>query len=446
VGGRRRSLSTAAKPFDKAAAKGFKGRSTMSALRRLLPILPALTAAVAASAQAPVAAPAPAATAAAGEAVAKVKPTLATGATDILERFVGWLHHFFPGIDEALFHWIACGIVVLLAVLLRHVITDIIFHYLKKLAEKTESTLDDKLFPALEQPAATLVMTLGIFGALTVLQLSERADQIVNNAATIAILGVIVWGLIRAGAAVLDHLEEMAHGRQMTVATFMPLIKKTLLVFAIVAGVLWIADSLGFKVGVFLTSLGIAGMAIALAAQDTIANLFGSFVVVIDQPFKVGDYVKIGAAEGTVEDIGLRSTKIRTSARTLIVIPNKAVAGEAITNFTRMPQRRVDQTLGLGYDATPEKLEAVLADLRQALAADPRVHPGSTTVRFAGFGESSLDIQIVYFSANPDWGKHMELREELNLKFMRIVAAHGLSFAFPTQTVHVATLPGPAKA
>ncbi len=443
MSGDRRALSTVAKPFDNPAAKVFKGRSTMSALRRLLPILPALLAAVAASAQSPAAAPA---NPAAGEAVAKVKPTLATGATDILERFVGWLHHFFPGIDEALFHWIACGIVVLLAILLRHVITDIIFHYLKKLAAKTESTLDDKLFPALEQPAATLVMTLGIFGALTVLQLSERADQIVNNAATIAILGVIVWGLIRAGGAVLDHLEELAHGRHMTVATFMPLIKKTLLVFAIVAGVLWIADSLGFKVGVFLTSLGIAGMAIALAAQDTIANLFGSFVVVVDQPFKVGDYVKIGAAEGTVEDIGLRSTKIRTSARTLIVIPNKAVAGEAITNFTRMPQRRVDQTLGLGYDATPEQMEAILAELRRILAADPRVHPGSTTVRFAGFGESSLDIQVIYFSVDPDWGKHMELREELNLKFMRAVAAHGLSFAFPTRTIHVATLPGPAKA
>ena len=333
---------------------------------------------------------------------------------------------------------------MLLAILLRHVITNIIFHYLKKLAEKTETTLDDKLFPALEQPAASLVMVLGIFAALTVLQLSEKADRMINGGATIAILGVILWGFIRAGGAVLDHLEEMAHDREMTVATFMPLIKKTLLVFAIITGLLLIADSLGAKIGVFLTSLGIGGLAFALAAQDTIANLFGSFVVVIDQPFKVGDYVKIGAAEGTVEDIGLRSTKIRTAARTLIVIPNKAVSTEAITNYTRMPQRRVEQVLGLSYDTTPVQMEGLLAELRTTLRSHEGVQPESVQVFFAAYAESSLNLQIVFFTRNPDWVKHMEVREQLNLKFLQAVESRGLSFAFPTQTVHVATLPDPA--
>jgi len=372
----------------------------------------------------------------------KPKVAIATEATDILERFVTWLHHFFPSIDDGLFHWIACGVVVLLAIFLRHVITNVIFHYLKKLAERTETTLDDKLFPALESPAATLVMVLGIFSALTVLQLSERADKLVNGGATMAILGVILWGVIRAGGAVLDHMEEIAHQRQLTVATFMPLIKKTLMVFAVILGVLIIAQSMGAQVGVFLTSLGIVGMAIALAAQDTIANLFGSFVVVVDQPFRVGDIVRIGAAEGKVEDIGMRSTKIRTSARTLIVIPNKSVASEAIINFTRMPQRRVDQTLGLSYDTTPDQMEAILADFRKILNDEPGVQTGSSTVNFASYGESTLDVQIVYFAADPDWGKHMALRERINLAFMRAVAARNVSLAFPTHTVHIASQPG----
>ena len=231
---------------------------------------------------------------------APAKPAIASQATDILERFVSWLHHFMPGIDDALFHWIACGIVFVLAILLRHVITNIIFHYLKKLAEKTETTLDDKLFPALEAPVAALIMVLGIFAALTVLQLSPQMDRLVNGGATVAVLGVIMWGVIKAGGAVLDHMEEVAHERHMTVATFMPLIKKTLFAFGLIVGLLLIADSLGAKIGVFLTSLGIGGLAFALAAQDTIANLFGSFVVVIDQPFKVGDVVKIGTSQGTV--------------------------------------------------------------------------------------------------------------------------------------------------
>ena len=385
------------------------------------------------------AAPAPALAPAAQSATV----TITTEATDFLERFVSWLHHFVPGIDEGLFHWIACGVVILLSIFLRHVITNIIFHYLKKLAEKTETTLDDKLFPALEQPAASLLMVLGIFAALTVLQLSERVDHLIGNGTTIAVLGVLLWALIRAGGAVLDHLEEIAHEKEMTVATFMPLIKKTLLVFAVVTGLVIIAESMGAKIGVLITSLGIGGLAFALAAQDTIANLFGSFVVVVDQPFRVGDYVKIGGAEGNVEDIGLRSTKIRTAARTLIVIPNKAVASEPITNFTRMPQRRVDQTLGLSYRTTPAEMEGILADLRKILAEEPGVHPATVVVSFANYGESSLDLQIVYFAADPDWARHMALREKLNLKFMQAVAARGLSFAFPTRTVHVATLPAP---
>ena len=172
-----------------------------------------------------------------------------------------------------------------------------------------------------------------------------------------------------------------------------------------------------------------------MAAQDTIANLFGSVVVAVDQPFKVGEFVRIGGFEGTVEDIGLRSTKLRTGARTVIAIPNKTVAAEAVTNLTRMPQRRVDQTIGLTYDTTPEQMEVVLEDIRRILREDSGVHQELIVVNFANYGASSLDIQIVFFAADPNWAKHMELRERINLKIMKAVLARGLSFAFPTQTV-----------
>jgi MscS family membrane protein len=361
--------------------------------------------------------------------------------SELIERFVNLLHGLFPGIDETLFHWVAGSILFFAAILLRHIIVNIIFHYLKKLAAKTETTLDDKLFPALENPAATLVMVVGIFAAVSVFPLSPQLDRLLAEGAKVAVLAVGLWAMIRAGGGLLDHLEELAHGKRMTVATFMPLIKKTLLVFAVVFGVLVIAQNQGLPVQSFLAGLGIGGLAFALAAQDTIANLFGSFVVVVDQPFKVGDVVRIGSNEGTVEDIGLRSTKIRTAARTLIVIPNKSVAGEAITNFTRMPQRRVDQTLGLTYDTTPEQMQAVLEDIRTLLREDPGVHPQTIIVHFANYGPSSLDIQLVWFAADPDWAAHMAVRERINLKIMRAVAARGLSFAFPTQTV---SLTGPA--
>ena len=376
-------------------------------------------------------APAPAAAPAAAGAGGKV----AAEATDILEQFVAWLHGFFPGIDSTLFHWLACGIIIVLVILLRHVVTKIVFHQLKKLAAKTETTLDDKLFPALEGPADMLVLVLGIFAALTVLPLSERVDRLVTNGARVATLVVLTWALIRAGGAVLAHLEEIAHEKQMTVATFMPLIKKTLFVVAVVLGLLVTAQSLGWPVMGLLGAAGIGGLAFALAAQDTIANLFGSFVVVMDHPFRVGDVVRIGTAEGRVEDIGLRSTKIRTAARTLIVLPNKTVASEAITNYTRMPQRRVDQTIGLTYNATPDQMQTIAEDIRQLLRSDPGVQADSVLVHFAEYGDCSLNIHLVYFAVDPDWARHMDLRERINLKIMRAVAARGLEFAFPTQTV-----------
>ena len=360
-------------------------------------------------------------------------------ANDVLEHFVDWLQlQIFPdGAHSDLVHWIACGILVLASILLRRAVTNIIFRGLKKLAERTETTLDDKLFPALEQPVAALVMVLGIYGALTVLKLSPAVDRLVNHGAIIALLAVLFWGLLRAGGAVLDHLEEIAHEKQIGIVHFMPLIKKALAALVVVFGVLMGMRSLGVDVGAVLTGLGIGGLAFAFAAQDTIANLFGSFVVVLDHPFKTGDYIRLGTNEGTVEDIGLRSTRLRSSARTQIVLPNKTVAAEPIINFTRMPQRRVDQTIGLTYNTTPDQMEAVLGDIRRILQDDPGVHQEFVAVNFTEYNASSLDVQIIYFTADPDFRRHLDIRERINLKIMRAVVARGLSFAFPTQTLHV---------
>ena len=397
-------------------------------MSRRLPIFIALFGPILSHAAEPVAAPA---------AETAANPRAQKEVTDLLERFVVWLHHFFPTIDDQLFHWIACGVVLVAAILLRRVIRDVIFHYLKKLASKTETTLDDKLFPALEDPVAMLIVVAGIFAALTVLQLSEHVDKLVSNGATIAVLGVILWGVIRAGGAILDHLEEIAREKEMTVATFMPLIKKTLFVVAVAVGLIIIADSLGAKVSALIASLGIGGLAFALAAQDTIANLFGSLVVVMDQPFKVGDTVKVGANTGTVEDIGLRSTKIRLLDKSLVVVPNKSVASEAITNLTRFTGRRVEQVLGLTYATKPAQMEGLVDDLRKVITAEAEVDANSVLVFFRDFSASSMDVWVVYVVKAPDFAASMRLRQRLNLAFMRAIEARGLTFAYPTQVLHL---------
>ena len=332
-------------------------------------------------------------------------------------------------------HYIIAALFLVGSFLLRRAVTTVFFGLLKRWAAKTETTLDDKLFPALEAPVAALISVAGAVAALKVLKLSEASDLAADYASTVAFSLVCFWLLLRAFNAVLDHAHEVATQKQLGIAAFMPWIKKTLVVIFVVFGVLLIAQSLGADVKAFLAGLGIGGLAFALAAQDTIANVFGSVVVAIDQPFKIGEYVKVGAFEGTVEDIGLRSTRLRTPGRALITVPNKTMASEIITNISRMPQRRVDQTIGLTCDATPDQMEAVLVDLRALLAGDAGVAKDSIMVRFAGFGASSLDIQMIYFVVDPDFGRHMEVRERLNLAIMRLLGARGLAMAFPTQTI-----------
>jgi MscS family membrane protein len=204
-----------------------------------------------------------------------------------------------------------------------------------------------------------------------------------------------------------------------------------------VFGVLMVVQSLGYDVKALLAGLGIGGLAFALAAQDTIANLFGSIVVAIDQPFKLGETVRIGGNTGTVEDIGLRSTKIRLPDRSLVIIPNRTVANEAITNLSRFTGRRVEQVLGLTYDTTPEQMEAIVAEIRRIITAETEVDAASVHVYFRDYSASSLDIWVAYNAKDPDFAKHLARRQRINLAVMRAVAARGLSFAFPTSVMHL---------
>lgn len=362
---------------------------------------------------------------------------------DFLEHLVDTILELFDvkSSGNTASHYAISALLLVAALLLRRVVTTFIFNRLKKIAAKTETTLDDKLFPALEGPVATFIMVTGIFSALKVLKLSATADQAIGNGSTVAFSLVLFWGLLRTLDALIDHAHEIAREKQMGIAAFMPWIKKTLVTLFVVIGVLLTVQSLGYDVRAILGGLGIGGLAFALAAQDTIANLFGSIVVAIDQPFKLGEVIKIQGNIGTVEDIGLRSTKLRLLDKSLIVMPNKMVAAESIVNLSRFTGRRVEQVIGLTYDTTAAQMEDVVAEFRRLILAESEIDPTSVICYFRDYSASSLDIWMVYVVTDPDFHKHMQLRQRLSLGFMRAVEARGLSFAFPTQTVHVASLP-----
>ena len=384
-----------------------------------------------------------AANAAAHETTTAAAAVVATGkappAPDFLEHLVDAVLGRFDvqSSENTVAHFGIAALFLVGALLLRRVVTNLIFNQLKKLAAKTETTLDDKLFPALEAPTATFIMLLGIFSALKVLKFSEVNDRAISYGATVAFSLNLFWALWCALNALLDHAHEVAQEKQMGVAAFMPWIKKTLVALFVVLGVLLTVQSLGYNVSTILQGLGIGGLAFALAAQDTIANLFGSIVVAIDQPFKLGETVKIGASQGTVEDIGLRSTKIRLTDKSLAIIPNKTVSSESIINLSRFTSRRVEQVLSLTYDTTPVQLEAIVAEFRALIVAEAEVDASSVHVYFRDLSASSLDIWVAFVVKEPDFARHMALRQRLNLAFMRAVAARGLSFAYPTSVMHL---------
>ena len=274
-------------------------------------------------------------------------------------------------------HYVISSVLFIVALLARRIVTLLIFPMLRRLASKTATTLDDNLFPALESPAAAFVMVVGIFASLQVLKLPPELDAHLPAGSKVAFSLVIFWALWRALAAVLEHLAELARARSSTAAAFMPWIKKSVLTVFMVLGALLLVESLGYNVKAILAGLGIGGLAFALAAQDTLANIFGAIVVAVDQPFLIGETVRIGTNVGMVEDIGLRSTRIRLVDKSLMVIPNKTVAAETITNLSRFTRRPARSRRGERRGVLPRLQRVVarhLARLRTRRPRFPRGH------------------------------------------------------------------------
>jgi len=196
------------------------------------------------------------------------------------------------------------------------------------------------------------------------------------------------------------------------------------------------AGRLGLPVYGVVAGLGVGGLAIALAAQPTIENLIGGLNLFADKPMRVGDFCRCGSDEGTVEAIGIRSTRIRGADRTVTTIPNAALSKMSIVNLAKRDRMLIKFTIGVRYETTPEQLRYLLVKLREMLLGHPRTSPDSVRVRFIGFGASSLDIELFAYVMSKDGGEFLAIREDILLRVMDIVEQSGSGFAFPSQTLY----------
>ena len=216
-----------------------------------------------------------------------------------------------------------------------------------------------------------------------------------------------------------------------------PLLRKAAKTFLAVLAFILMAQNLGYSVSGLLAGLGIGGLALAMAAKDTLANLFGSLMILIDRPFHQGDWITFPGGDGVVEEIGLRSTRIRTFAKTVVSIPNQALANATVENHSLMPKRRIKFTLGVTYDSTVDQVRALVQRIEEFLQSNPDIDQEFMLVKFTEFNASSLDLFIYCFTASTDWTKHLSVKQDVNLRLMELVAEAGMSIAFPTQTIHL---------
>lgn len=334
-------------------------------------------------------------------------------------------------------HYAIAALLLIIALLGRRIAIHLVFPFFRRLATRTRSNLDDRLFAALEAPIAAFIMLLGVFGALRVLKLTETADQAIGYGSRVAFSLAVFWGVWRAIAAVLEQATENARQRGSTLTTFMPWIKKSLLTILLVFAVLLTIQSLGYDVKAILAGLGIGGLAFALAAQDTLANVFGAIVVAVDQPFKHGEVVKIQGNVGAIEDVGIRSTRIRLGDGSLVIIPNKIVAGETITNLSRFIKRRFELIVPLPYDTKPEHVQELVAEIRAFISSQPEVNGPGVLCFFRGFTPNHLEIWSVYECPSPDFIKAMNASQRINFFVMNALAARGISAPAPVQRIQL---------
>ena len=330
-------------------------------------------------------------------------------------------------------------IVVAVFYFLKKFISKIIFTLLEKITRKTKSKFDDKVIAVLRNPFELFILIIGFYIAFKIIKLDGHIQEIINvfiKSAFTFVLFLAIFRMISPISNTIINSSSKISSKNLG-KDLANLITKFIQVIVIALGIIAILQEWGYNITGFLASLGLVGMAIALAAKDTVANLFGSLVIFSDKPFKIGDWIKTSNAEGVVEAVGIRSTKIRTFAQALISVPNATLANSEILNWSKMGKRRIKMNIGLTYSTTTDQMNKILKDIRKMLKNDENVHQDTIHIYFTDFNDSSLGIFCYFFTKSTDWAEYMRVREDLNLKIMKIVEKNNSSFAFPTQSIYI---------
>lgn len=361
-------------------------------------------------------------------------------AEPILERIVPeWMR----GKMILLPNWQWVGL--FLAILLGYVAKTITQHLLvigKKVASRSKMDWDDKLIEVSQKPMGLLGASVFWYFSIHALRFAGQSRIVLTLIVQVLFSIAAMWTLYRLTDVLTEYLGCVAQKTDTSLDNHLvPLIKRALRTFVVIFGVLITVQNLGFNVMSLLAGLGLGGLAFALAARDTCANFFGSIMILTDRPFKIGEWVKAGGMEGIVEEIGFRSTRIRTFYDSLVTIPNSVLANANIDNLGQRTYRRTVAKIGVTYDTPAEKIEAFTEGIKNIMKANPNVRKDYFIVSFNEYGDFSLNIMLYFFFKVNNWSEEMMERHNVYLEILRLADEMEISFAFPTQSIYLENMP-----
>ncbi|MEM7179474.1 MAG: mechanosensitive ion channel family protein [Spirochaetota bacterium] len=338
-----------------------------------------------------------------------------------------------------LWQWLGILVAIVCGIIIRFLF-GLITKLFTILTSKTETDWDDRVAEAVSAPLGYVVAVGFWFFCLKFLLLEGVLLKFLNLVLQVQISGFLVWMFYRLTNVLADFLEVRyrdadSHFR----SHLLPLILRAVKVLVVVLGVLVTLQNMGYNVLSLLAGLGIGGLAFALAAKDTAANLFGSLMILFDKPFKAGDWIVLGSYEGVVEEIGLRSTRIRTFYDSVVSIPNSDMANTRIDNMGLRTYRRILTRIGVEYGTTQTQIEDFIAGIKEILTKDPEIRQESFHVNFVSYGSSSLEIMLYCFLKVPGYAQELAGKQRIYLAIMGLAEKLNISFAFPTQTLHLHT-------
>jgi MscS family membrane protein len=316
-----------------------------------------------------------------------------------------------------------------------------LFRLAAKASQKSGGTWGEKFSYGFRRPLHVILIVTGIYIALNVCPAvwgsASLASLIVKCFRSFLVLAV-TWGFYRMADSVELNNTVFAKKLDLQVdESLLPVLSGVLRFLLVALAVLIVAQEWNFSISGLVAGLGLGGLAFALAAKDMLANLFGGLVILLDRPFSIGDWIKAGDVEGTVEEINFRSVKVRTIEQTVVTVPNSMVASAPVENYSRMGKRRVEFTLTMTYGTKPERIQSCAVRIRALLTGSSDVENDTFAVSLSGLGDSGPRLAVYYHTKTADYGEYLQVREKIFYSVLRILEEEKVEPAYPTSTVIV---------